>query len=88
MIHRTDGLARRCSATDLFIVSGGIQCGNCLAADDGARRAQGQKDGRRDGAADWLLDRVSTLARFPDPPNAYREGYSQGYYEGYYGRSR
>jgi hypothetical protein len=29
--HRTDGLARRCSAHDLFLVSEGLQCGNCLA---------------------------------------------------------
>ncbi len=31
MKHRTEGLARRCSATDLFLVTGGLQCGNCLA---------------------------------------------------------
>lgn len=29
--HKREGLARPCSATDLFTVSGGLQCGNCLA---------------------------------------------------------
>lgn len=27
--HRKDGLARRCTAWDLFLVAGGLQCGNC-----------------------------------------------------------
>ena len=29
--HVTEGLARPCSVWDLFIVTGGLQCGNCLA---------------------------------------------------------
>lgn len=29
--HRTKGLARPCSAWDIFAVTGGLQCGNCLA---------------------------------------------------------
>lgn len=29
--HKTEGLARPCSAWDLFSVSGGLQCGNCLS---------------------------------------------------------
>lgn len=28
--HKTNGLARKCNQNDLFIVSGGLQCGNCL----------------------------------------------------------
>lgn len=32
MIHKTEGLARHCSAWDLFTITGGLQCGNCLAA--------------------------------------------------------
>lgn len=31
LIHKTTGLARNCTASDLFIVTGGLQCGNCLA---------------------------------------------------------
>lgn len=31
MQHNTVGLARPCSANDLFLVTGGLQCGNCLA---------------------------------------------------------
>lgn len=31
IVHVTEGLARPCSAWDLFTVSGGMQCGNCLA---------------------------------------------------------
>lgn len=31
MIHNTQGLARPCSAWDIFAVTGGLQCGNCLA---------------------------------------------------------
>lgn len=31
MRHATEGLARPCTAWDLFLVSGGVQCGNCLA---------------------------------------------------------
>jgi hypothetical protein len=33
MIHKMEGLARPCTAWDLFVVSGGLQCGNCLAHD-------------------------------------------------------
>ena len=33
MKHKTEGLARPCSAWDLFLVTGGLQCGNCLATD-------------------------------------------------------
>lgn len=29
--HATEGLARPCSANDMFLVAGGLQCGNCLA---------------------------------------------------------
>ena len=29
--HATEGLSRPCTAWDMFIVSGGLQCGNCLA---------------------------------------------------------
>ena len=35
MRHITEGLARPCSATDLFIVKEGLQCGNCLAVSRG-----------------------------------------------------
>ncbi len=31
MKHKTEGLARPCNAWDLFTVTGGLQCGNCLA---------------------------------------------------------
>ena len=31
MTHNAEGLARRCNAWDLFIVAGGLQCGNCGA---------------------------------------------------------
>lgn len=31
IVHKREGLARPCSATDLFTVTGGLQCGNCLA---------------------------------------------------------
>lgn len=30
--HNTEGLRRPCTAWDLFIVAGGLQCGNCLAS--------------------------------------------------------
>lgn len=29
--HNTEGLRRPCSAQDMLIVTGGLQCGNCLA---------------------------------------------------------
>lgn len=29
--HKREGLARPCSAWDVFLVTGGLQCGNCLA---------------------------------------------------------
>ena len=29
--HHTEGLARGCGANDLILVTGGLQCGNCLA---------------------------------------------------------
>jgi hypothetical protein len=29
--HATKGLARPCSAWDIFSIRGGLQCGNCLA---------------------------------------------------------
>lgn len=29
--HKTEGLARPCTAWDLLTVTGGLQCGNCLA---------------------------------------------------------
>jgi hypothetical protein len=31
IVHKTEGLARNCTAWDLFTVTGGLQCGNCLA---------------------------------------------------------
>jgi hypothetical protein len=31
MKHKTEGLARPCHAGDIFLVTGGLQCGNCLA---------------------------------------------------------
>jgi hypothetical protein len=31
MMHATAGLARPCHAWDLFLVTGGLQCGNCGA---------------------------------------------------------
>lgn len=31
IVHRTEGLARNCTAWDLFVITGGLQCGNCLA---------------------------------------------------------
>lgn len=32
MRHVAKGLARPCSAWDLILVTGGLQCGNCLAS--------------------------------------------------------
>lgn len=29
MKHCKDGLARPCSANDMFLVTGGLECGNC-----------------------------------------------------------
>lgn len=34
MKHKTEGLARPCSAQDLFLSSQGLQCGNCLAVEE------------------------------------------------------
>ena len=34
MKHKTTGLARRCSPGDLILVTGGLQCGNCLAYEE------------------------------------------------------
>lgn len=31
MQHKSEGLRRPCHATDLFLVAGGLQCGNCGA---------------------------------------------------------
>lgn len=33
MKHKTEGLARPCTAWDLFLSGPGLQCGNCLATD-------------------------------------------------------
>lgn len=33
MNHKTEGLARPCSANDIFLSGEGLQCGNCLATD-------------------------------------------------------
>jgi hypothetical protein len=33
MHHIRDGLARPCSAWDLILITGGVQCGNCLATE-------------------------------------------------------
>jgi hypothetical protein len=34
LIHKTKGLSRPCNSSDLFLVSEGLQCGNCLAYTD------------------------------------------------------
>jgi hypothetical protein len=31
MKHKTQGLARPCNAGDLFLITGGLQCANCMA---------------------------------------------------------
>ena len=81
IVHNSEGLARPCSATDLFIISGGLQCGNCLAhnvkpyAERMCIERTHEKDGSRqpcplpvdhESGRCWIHEQVARGSEAPD----------------------
>lgn len=67
---------RYCNASDLFISSHGIQCGNCGAIE----QKDYYKDGFVAGHADKLLGIDMLITAIESPLNGYSDGYKRGYH--------